>query len=303
MDLNSLLENIKKSKEIFFLFFIKVKNNIIILIERLEIVWSKFRIKYKEDRKVKFMVIVFTILVILVTYIIIPNRTKRVLFSGEPDILMNVEVILDKNPLMIHFLDCNQGDAIFLEYEGFNILIDSGPIESINYVHDYLTGMTKSIDYYIITHGHDDHLSGYSKIMEDFKIKQLFLPSQSDDEFIPQVIKEAKNKKIKINNLKTGNVIKIKDLTINVLAPSIDNYDNLNNSSIVLEVSLKDVNVLLCGDHELTGDQIPNKEYDVIKAGHHGSKTSTDELFLKIHKPKLFIISCGLKNRFNHPFP
>ena len=154
-------------------------------------------------------------------------------------------------------------------------------------------GITK-IDLLIVTHGDTDHIGYSKKLVEKLKFKSIMLNNNRLNQEEYKLSKKI-DKHIKNNYL--GKKIVIKNLNLRT-------SDDENESSLVLLVTFLNKNWLFMGDAPKSIEKIVEKKLpkvDVIKVGHHGSKTSTDNDFIKAIKPKYAIISAGRNNRYNHP--
>lgn len=213
------------------------------------------------------------------------------------------------NNLQIHFIYVGEGDSILIKDNNIITLVDAGPAVNSRELVKYLKKEhIDKINNLILTHPHEDHFGGMNDILTEFKVDEFFSPKVTvDNEDYKYLLYNLKRHKLNIN-------IIIKDMSINLgkncigkfLAPSKDYYDNLNNYSAVLRISYLNSSFILCGDSEKEEENeilsnYNNIKSDVIKIGHHGSKTATSEDFLKSISPHIAIISAGIRNKFNHP--
>ena len=226
----------------------------------------------------------------------------------------------------VTILDVGQGDSIFinLPYGKGTYLIDTGgqllfereawqmkkrPFEvGRDTVVPFLKskGIT-TLDKLIITHGDSDHAGGAEAVLNELKVKELVLPdSYEKSELEEKLIKLATEKRIKIRFVQKGDQWKVENQSFTILSPNEGTSSNKNNSSIVLYTEMGGLRWLFTGDLEEEGEkrliaEYPDLKIDVLKVGHHGSQTSSSDLFLDVLSPKLAIISAGKNNRFNHP--
>jgi competence protein ComEC len=224
-----------------------------------------------------------------------------------------IKPLLNKDTI-IYFIDVGQGDSILIitPHKKNTILIDTGgkinyktekwkkTNKEYNLTKDTLIpfmrkiGITK-IDYLILTHGDYDHAGESIRLNKNIKIKNTYINKGSEN----TLEKKIKNKKIiPFKNLKLNN------LDIYSLNDKI--YNNENDNSIVLLIKINKTKILLMGDaSKKTEEDILNtyniNKIDILKVGHHGSKTSTSENLLKRINPKINIISSGQNNKFGHP--
>ncbi|KGK87241.1 ComEC/Rec2 family competence protein [Clostridium sp. HMP27] len=213
------------------------------------------------------------------------------------------------NILKVHFIDVGQGDSILLSFNNHHMLIDSGTLESSDNLIKYLKkNNIKKFDYVLATHPHDDHIGSMKYIIKDFKIENFYAPKAlSEESSFKDMVNYLRIKNLKIKIAKNGvNFDLGNEVHCEMLSPIRSTYDNLNNYSAVLKVCYGGISFLFMGDAELESElDILNQKTDVkstvLKVGHHGSNTSTSELFLKEVSPRIAIISCGKHNMFNHP--
>ncbi|MEH7303901.1 DNA internalization-related competence protein ComEC/Rec2 [Neobacillus drentensis] len=167
-------------------------------------------------------------------------------------------------------------------------------------------GITK-IDKLILTHGDMDHIGGTFSILKEIKVKQILMPDvvePSQTEF--DIMKEAKKQRIPVIRVSAGAQWAIEENGFYIVSPE-KNYDGeRNGGSISLIAQIGGVSWFFGGDLDQAGEvkiikQYPNLHIDVLKAGHHGSKTSSAESFITQINPKAALISVGEKNRFGHP--
>ncbi|MDD2625390.1 MAG: DNA internalization-related competence protein ComEC/Rec2 [Bacilli bacterium] len=252
-------------------------------------------------------------LLIIIYYIVIT------IILINPKYLYLLIICLIINKLMyysfypsIEFIDVGQGDSILIKLGGNkNVLVDTGGIlkyeDSFKRINDFSIGddvlspYLKSIgisrlECLIITHGDMDHIGGSEAIMNNFNVNNLFLNGN---------LNELEKKLIIYNPkyLKDNDVLKINNYIFYILNPSYDT--NENDSSIILYFTINNINILLMGDaSRIIEEKIIQKynlDIDILKIGHHGSKTSTSINFIKKTTPYYGIISVGENNRFNHP--
>ncbi len=211
--------------------------------------------------------------------------------------------------LKVTFINVGQGDAILLECNGHNMLIDGGSASTNNV---YLTLSEKSIDafdYVFCTHPDEDHIGGLTLALENSKVNKYFCSSADKDTksyFDFKTMIESQNKKL--NTPKVGDTYKFDTANIEVLAVDTDtrggNYSN--DSSIVLKVTFGDVSFLFTGDAEkITIDELlksgKNLRSDVLKIAHHGAAESSPKNFINKVSPRYAVISVGANNNYNHP--
>lgn len=213
------------------------------------------------------------------------------------------------NILRVYVIDVGQGDSILITYNNQNILIDSGSYYSYSSLSSFLRKKrVRAIDHLIMTHPHEDHIGSMDKIIEDFRVKNFYGPKvTSNSETFKSLIKALKKNSLKIQVVKQGFSISLEEyVSLYFLSPIDSEYSNLNNYSAVIRLVYGKTSFLFSGDAEEAVEQkLINSsqvlEADILKIGHHGSKTSTSEEFLAAVNPKIAVISCALGNDYGHP--
>jgi competence protein ComEC len=214
--------------------------------------------------------------------------------------------------LDVHYIDVGQGDAILIiTPEKKTVLIDAGVTESKEYLVEYIStlGIT-TIDSFVLTHPHADHIGGAAAVLEAFTVKDVMMPD------VTHTIKMFQNLLLKIDDEGCGITVPEVRETFTVgsalftcLGP-VDNYgsDDLNDMSLVLRLDYGSTSFLFTGDAEETSEKdmlalLPKSDFkvDVLKLGHHGASTSTSKAFLEAVAPSFAIASCGKGNQYGHP--
>lgn len=216
------------------------------------------------------------------------------------------------NGLVVHYIDVGQGDSILIQTKEKNMLIDSGPNDSIRKLSSYLNSLhIKKLDYVIATHPHEDHIGNMDYILKKYTVTTFMAPKvTTNSSYFNDMITELKHKNMNISTIRFGNKntnINLGDnIKVEVLGPVKDKYEKLNNYSAVIRISYNNTSFLFTGDceKEEENDILKNNtniHSDVLKVGHHGSSTSTTKDFLDAVSPKIAVISVGKDNSYNHP--
>ena len=224
----------------------------------------------------------------------------------------------------INFIDVGQGDSCLIRYKGTNIMIDSGGSLSKNkdgkpydigenVLNNYLLnrGITR-LDYIMASHFDEDHSQGFVFLLKNMKVKNVIISEQYKTSSIYEQFKQiCKKQNIQIIYVRSGDEIRIKDLAFKILHPKSKanqiSENPLNNNAIVCMVKYKNRRILFTGDIEKVAENERVKEYtnglkaDILKVGHHGSKTSTTKEFLDLINPSVALIGVGQNNKFGHP--
>jgi len=201
----------------------------------------------------------------------------------------------------ITIIDVGQGDSILLYSNNKSILVDTGNNINNNAknIVTYLKSLgIKKINYMLISHGDMDHLGNSKYIIDNYKVDNLYINSNDINDNEKQIVKDINYKKYREKE-----VIKLNDFTLMNLNKS---YSDENDSSMFIYVKIHDYKILLTGDSSIkTEDYIIDKydidDIDILKVGHHGSRTSTSIDFTNKIDPKYSVISVGKNNIYNHP--
>lgn len=202
------------------------------------------------------------------------------------------------NPVgKVTFLSVGQGDTTIIErpHSTCTIIVDA-----FGDVVDYLKlNHIQMVDYLIITHGDTDHDRETNAIISQFDVKHLVLSTHHD-------ASQYLTAQTHLKRVSAGDVLHCGDIELNILSPNRV-YPSSNDASIVIHTTIGQTAYLLTGDIEYAAElallnlQHMNLKADVLKVGHHGSKSSTNLAFLKAVSPKYAIISAGVDNHFGHP--
>ena len=213
----------------------------------------------------------------------------------------------DSGKLVMHFLDVGQGDAIFAELpNGETMLVDAGENYHGQGIIDYVQSRGYSrLDYVVATHPHEDHIGSMAYIVRNFDVGSICMPDvTANTATFEALLKAIKAKKLRIKNGRAGvRLFGDGNLTADIIAPDTPNEKDLNNSSVVILLTYGSVSCLLTGDAETKELNAISADMHatVLKAGHHGSKTSTTQALLKKIEPQVTVISCGKNNEYGHP--
>ena len=212
------------------------------------------------------------------------------------------------------FMDVNQGDSTLIVVNKKVTLIDTGGILQLNndkYDYNITNNRTipylkskgiKKIDNLILTHGDYDHMGDAINLVNNFKVEKVIFNCGKFNDLEKELIKVLDTRKIKyyscINELNIDNN--------KLYFLQTKEYDNENDNSNVIYLSIYDKNFLFMGDAgEKAEEDLINKynleNITVLKVGHHGSKTSSSKNFIDYINPLISVISVGRNNKYNHP--
>ncbi len=218
----------------------------------------------------------------------------------------------DVGELSVSFLDVGQGDAVFIESpNGTQVLVDGGygsaVLRELSSVMDFTDN---TIDMVVATHPDADHIGGLPEVFERFRVDTYMHPdidatTQTYRELVSRIEKEGSSVLVARREMLVdigGGAYMV------VLFPDRDvSRGDANDGSVILKVVYGDTSFLLTGDagssveEYLVGMDSEYLDVDVLKAGHHGSKTSSSEVFIEMTTPEYVVISAGEDNRYGHP--
>lgn len=252
-----------------------------------------------EDRKVRVRLWVLTTLVLI---------TGLAFFM--------LQAISDKqiakNELSVSFLDVGQGDATLITTpDGVQVLIDGGPNSAVlRALGKQMSWFDRSIDMIVATHPDSDHIGGLIDVLERYEVKTIVLNgNQHTTPVTERFAKMIANEGAEVLVAEAGQKWQLgASTTLSVLFPVSDASElESNMSSLIMRLTYKESDFLLTADAPMSIEQFLVESHgtrlksEVLKVGHHGSKTSTDPLFVAAVQPALAVISAGKDNRYGHP--
>lgn len=214
--------------------------------------------------------------------------------------------------LTISFLDVGQGDAIFIESPtGNQVLIDGGPAGRLAApLAKVMPWYDRSIDLVIATHPDADHIGGLPMVFERYRVANFMEPGVKGDTGVAREVEYRVEQEGGQNFLaRRGQTIDLGGgAVLQILFPDHDvSAMETNDASIVAKLIYGSTTAMLTGDSPekiekyLISFGSTTLDADILKLGHHGSKTSSSEEFLKAVSPQIAIISAGINNRYGHP--
>ncbi len=219
----------------------------------------------------------------------------------------------DNNLLKVHFLDVGQADSILIQQSRENMLIDTGYHINGKALVKYLqkNGVDK-LKYIIITHPHPDHIGGLPFILENIPVDKIIIsrdntfPINKNQKINEEALRMISSINIPIIHPKPGLVFKIGDSKLKIIAPNDNNYERVNDFSIVTKLVYGNTSYLFQADAETISEYEMlekgwNLKSDVLKVSHHGSCTSSSIEFLKAVSPKYAVISVGHNSFYGQP--
>jgi competence protein ComEC len=253
---------------------------------------------------------------------------RSVLFLLVPALLIHFIPYTDSS-LRVTYLDVGQGDSIVIElpYRKAVYVIDTGgtiafgepdwrtPAKRFEVgrkiVVPYLKGRgITTIDKLILTHADADHVEGADEVLEEVTVKEIHIsPGSEEERSMQELLRLAEQQNIPIFPVQEGISWTMGDSAFYYVGPSTEKYVG-NDSSLVLYMTTTAPSFLFTGDLEEEGERRFLQKYGqatfsslILKAGHHGSKTSSSEPFIAALQPEWTIFSAGRNNRYGHPHP
>lgn len=252
---------------------------------------------------------IFLIIMYYLIFIYILKRKKKLIYKIII-VIISLTFLINNGRIVnneVSILDVGQGDSSLIRLKNKNILIDTGG--NINYdmsknilIPYFKSVGIKKIDYLVLTHGDYDHMGEAINLVENFKVEKVIFNCGPYNDLENELIEILDKKKIKYYSC-------IKELNIDnnkLHFLQTKEYDNENENSNVIYTELNGYKFMFMGDAGIEKEKDILEKYnlsniDVLKVGHHGSKTSSSRTFIDEINPKYSIISVGKNNRYGHP--
>ena len=209
--------------------------------------------------------------------------------------------------LEVHYIDVGQADSALLLCGGESMLIDGGNLAASDLVVAYLADQgVEELDYVVCTHAHEDHVGGLAGALSQYPAGEVLSPvTEYDSQAFGNFLKYTQEQGLSLTVPEPGDTWTVGTAAVTVLGP-VQDYDDTNNTSIVLRVDFGETSFLFTGDMERSAEEDLLEsgawlEADVLKVGHHGSDTSTSYPFLREVDPDYAVISVGENNDYGHP--
>ena len=271
-------------------------NFLIIILENLSLFLNKISFGKLIFKRLNMIVYIIYLIIIILFLFWKRNKLLKLFFIL---LIFHFMIPLFSNDSYIKMLDIGQGDSILLHFNKKSILIDTGGVYSYKnneadgkIFYNIILPAFKSLgigklDYLIITHGDADHMGEAIQLIENFRVEKVIFNCGEYNNLEKRLIKVLEKKKIKYYSC-------------------IKEYNNENDNSNVIYTEIEGYRFLFMGDAGVLKEKDILDTYDIskidfLKVGHHGSRTSTSELFLKRINPQIALISAGRDNKFNHP--
>lgn len=269
---------------------------------------------YHDIRKIKERAKLAGIIILILFCLLIALLSKlNIINLGG---LLNRTDIIDtvnktESAFAVYYLDVGQGDCSIITSGEQTMIIDASTYAQVDKIEAALKSLNiQTVDYFVITHQHDDHIGSAAWIVNNHNVKNVIMPKLSEENMVTTAAYEELLNAIAENDVKAiaaepGLHFTLGEATVNIFAP-IEQEKNLNNMSVVLKVIYGKTSFLFQGDAE---KKIENAllrsdcdlSADIIKVGHHGSNTSSGDKYIKAVAPKAAVMSCGAGNDYKHP--
>ena len=310
-------------------FFIKVPYVLLKLIEKIVMTASKFPFASVIISTPSPLIIALYFLLLLLLFDILQiagiSEKNNVKWKKPIALILFVIIaIFSAGPFKsfeVTFVDVGQGDCILIKTRGNKtILIDGGGAPPY-YEGDFDTGEDivipflyskgiKEIDLVIFSHFDDDHAKGLLSVLDSMNVGAIMYGVPEDVDIYNEMIEIARKRGIKTLKVQRGDRFSVDGAHFKVLNPDplAQGSQSSNENSVVLKMKYNDISFLFTGDleyqveRELVASRLDIKA-DVLKVGHHGSRSSTSKEFLEKVQPTCAVISVGEDNNFGHPTP
>jgi competence protein ComEC len=270
------------------------------------------------------------------------NNLNKIIFFILISVFLSLIYLKQKWPddlVHVFFCDVGQGDGIFIVHQYYQMVIDGGPDDKVSScVQKFMPPGDKILEVVIATHGDSDHITGLITLLQNYQIRTVVTQAYGKEtltwEKFRQAVKSNVHKGTHLIQPIAGQKIRFDSfLSIFVLHPKekrgpmsvfteeltetqlsalydqeADQFDSVNNEAIALFLTIKHINIAFTSDLEepielaLAKDGLLSQVH-ILKAGHHGSKTSNSSQFLNILRPEAVVVSVGKNNRYGHPSP
>lgn len=265
------------------------------------------------NRKVKTVFFLFLLSINLLTFFHLnnsPTQPTTQLVSFFP---VNSEL------LQIHFIDVGNADSSLIIFpNNKTMLIDAGENDDEEKVVNYLQQCgISTINYLVGTHPHSDHIGSLDAVIKNFYIENIYMP-KIPEKYTPStktyndVLNAINDKNLKIHSPKINETINVaQSAQITFLnTPEEVISEEMNDYSIVLNISYNGFKITFTGDIEKSGEEEILNNFmqeelrtNLLKVAHHGSGTSSSSRWIRTLHPEYVFIPCGINNKYGHPHP
>ena len=296
-----------------FPFLDNILHILIFILENLTLFLSKISALKITFCKVNFVIFCLYYVLIIFCLFYLKKGKKSVVFFLLIVIIIHSNIKFINNDYVM-FMDVNQGDSTLIVVNKKVTLIDTGGILQLNndkYDYNITNNRTipylkskgiKKIDNLILTHGDYDHMGDAINLVNNFKVEKVIFNCGKFNDLEKELIKVLDKRKIKYYSC--INELNIDDNKLYFLQTK--EYDNENDNSNVIYTKINGYKFMFMGDAGVDKEKDILEKYnmsniDVLKVGHHGSKTSSSKKFIDEINPKYGVISVGKNNKYGHP--
>ncbi len=282
--------------------------------------YSKSRKKAKKKKQDRFfiyalMVAVSAILIIAALNILGKGTNSKIKLpekGGAENSQTEAAASHSRGMCRFDIIDVGQGDcSLITTPNGKFILVDSGTSLAENTVISYLedAGADK-IDYFILTHPHNDHIGSARAVLDKFKVNCIIMPevgaSTMQFDGLYNAIVREKAGGCKVYSAEPGDSYEIDGCTMNIIGPAGIDEEEFNNCSVAFMFTYGDFDAVFTGDTEADYERRiiaggHKLDCELYKVAHHGSDSSSCEAFVSKLTPDISVISCGVDNSYGHP--
>ena len=270
--------------------------------------YPRFHLTKKQKKFVAYTIVIVIIGIIVYTldFLGIASISEIKNTLGAIDGVKPVD-----SDFAVYYLDVGQSDCTIVICDDEVLMIDCGTYNQLNTIRQSIhTLEIDRVDYMLITHQHDDHMGSAIDLLDDVSVENIIMPKLTQTNNVT-----SKTYNVLINTINNKNINKITaqdcksfmlgEALVEILSPTVQS-NNLNNMSVVLKITYGDTEFLFQGDAEskIENDLLRSDfdiDIDVLKTGHHGSKTSSTDKYLDVTSPQIAILSSGYGNNYGHP--
>ncbi len=271
--------------------------------------------KQQQEYRSKLLGIVAAVLCVIASLILGQDRVDEILDTLFQETGMTSAPVQVDGELKVHFIDVGQGDCTLIQTASQNILVDAGERGNGNTILSYLESQhVEELDLVVATHPHSDHIGSMPDILKALPVKKVLegnvpeklIPTTRIYESLLDIIAE---KDIPLIEAAPGLEYDIGGgAKISVLGPASDNIKDLNNTSAVFRLEYGETSFMFTGDAEKESEEeilahTSKKQLhaNVLKLGHHGSRTSNSQEWLYAVAPEYAVALVGKDNDYGHP--
>lgn len=232
------------------------------------------------------------------------------LFLSSDRNASKIESELGSPSLEIRFLDVGQGDCTLLRTPEGDILIDAGTEDCQERLCLRLKQLgVEELVLAVFTHNDEDHIGGADGLLSQIPTREIWVSdTEIENESAQLLFRTAEEQGIKVHSARASEIRHLGSVTLSILHPFPFREVEGNEGSLVLKLHYQGLNLIFTGDIGSDQEREIVEHYgktqldcDLLKVAHHGSNTSSSELFLQALTPQYAVIGCGTGNSYGHP--